>query len=147
MWIRTKNDEVLECEKVGTDFVTIYNKDIYKVGTDFVTIYNKDIYGENEVKKYGNKIEEVCDLFFLEIKNGTEIKVLTELDYLTIKFYASNKMADRICGAIRIPLEEDREKDIFVCYFDFSERVFKPYEIKMSTEEQIKDITISGEVN
>ena len=135
MWIRTKDNQVWECEKVGTDFVTIYNKDIY---------------GENDVKKYGDKIEEVCDLFFLVRKNGKEIKVFTELDYLIIKFYAANKMADKIFGAIRVPLEapleEDGEQDIFVCEFNFNERVFKPFRIKILMEEQIKDITISGEV-
>ena len=49
MWIVTKNYDVLECERLGNE--------------DFITKDGKKCYDIKDVKKVGDRIEDICDKF------------------------------------------------------------------------------------
>lgn len=133
MWIRTKNNEMIECERLGNE--------------DFVTKYGEKCYDIKGIKTVGERIEDICDMFAIRNAKKKIITVLYRLDYDLFNWIADKNGGDEIFGCINIPInDEGDEEEAFACEFDFVTRTFKPFQIELFTDE-VTDVDVNDEVN
>ena len=133
MWIVTKNYDVLECERLGNE--------------DFITKAGKKCYDIKDVKKVGDRIEDICDKFAIRNTKKKIFTVLDNIDYDRFNWIADKNKGDEIFGCIIFPInDEGDEEEAFACEFDFVTRTFKPFQIELRIADEITDIDVQGEV-
>lgn len=134
MWIRTKNNEVLEVKsfvcKNGEpiEFTWTGNYKTYDDGS--ATIEAKK-FSRSEVEKYGEKIEDTCGAFEGDFEQFQCLPVIYSSKYNYNRFDKDMDLGVKsVYGGYMVDIDEGRAEFIAYCKYNRTKRCFEQIEPK-----------------